>query len=167
MKTWLWRLWLAVAAMGIGLAAAPAHAGPIEFNFLSEDGSTYGEFAFTPLTGRPVQTGELDQGALYIPGRTFDEALRYEYSHIEDSVGIRIFANETTGLAPGEQLNLTFSGDDWGQLSFPQLAFLSARRGDTVIHQRGTVTVPEPLSVLLFGAGAAALGLARRRRFRA
>ena len=164
MKTWLWRLWLAVAATGLGLAAAPAHAGPIEFNYLSEDGSTYGEFAFTTSTAHGPQTGELDGGALYIEGRTFQEALRYEYSRNHDSLNIRIYANETTGLAPGEQLNLFFSGDDWGELSFPHHAFLSADLGDTRISQRGTVTAPEPLPVLLFGAGAAALGLTRRRR---
>lgn len=167
MKTWLWRLWLAAAAAGFALAAAPAHAGPIEFNFLSEDGSTYGEFAFDRTSAHGPQTGPLDQGALYISGRTFDEALRYEYSRNHDSLGIRIFANETTGLAAGEQLNLNFSGDDWGELSFPHHAFFSFDSGDTSIRQRGTVTVPEPLSVLLFGAGAAALGVARRRRLAA
>jgi hypothetical protein len=145
-------------------AAQPALAGPIEVSFRSNDGSASGSFAFEPLQPQD-NPGKLTSGRLELDGRTFEgPQLFYEYYGIADSLGVRIAADETTGLGAGDFLSLRFGNLDSHTLDLPTRGSLSYSFDGVAGSKMGEVTaVPEPLPAALFGFGAAALAWRRRR----
>jgi hypothetical protein len=154
----------AFTALFILLAGSPALAGPIEISFYSRDGTAYGEFAFES-TNLPQRDLRLTSGSIAIGDRVIASAnLLYDYSPIQDSLNIRIFGNETTGLLAGESFGLTFGNDGAPWLELPTYGSFGYSLDGAKGGGWGTVTpVPEPLSVTLFGAAAGVLVWRRRR----
>jgi hypothetical protein len=157
------RIWGALAGLFL-LLGSPAAAVPIEVSF-SLDGVAYGQFAFEG-TNLPQRDLRLTSGSIAIGDRVIGSAnLLYDYSPIQDSLNIRIFGNETTGLNAGESFGLTFGNDGAGWLELPTYGSMGYQADGISVGGWGTVTaVPEPLSVSLFGAAAGALVWRRRRR---
>ena len=157
------RLWGAFAALLLWLGS-PAWAVPIEVVFTANDGSASGQFAFERRQAHQ-NPGTLTSGQLQIGTRSFDSSqLFYEYYGISDSLAVFIRGNETTGLPPGDFINLTFGNPDDSVLVLPTRASLSYKFDGVFDSRMGTVTaVPEPLAAGLFGLGAAGLAWRRRR----
>lgn len=153
------------AALFLFLAAAPALAVPIEVVFLANDGSAYGQFTFERRAA-PDNRGSLTGGHLQIGTRIFDSTqLYYEYYQIEDSLGVYIRGDSTTGLPLGDFINLQFGNADAAWLDLPTRGLLGYNFGGVFESRTGSVTaVPEPLAAGLFAVGTAALAWRRRRR---
>jgi hypothetical protein len=154
-----------LAGLFLLFAAPAAMAVPIEVVFTSNDASASGEFAFE-RTNSPERDLTLTSGRIVIGDRVIGSSdLRYDFSPILDSLNIRIFGNETTGLGSGDFINLTFGNPDGSSLLLPTRGSLSYNFDGVYDSRMGTVTaVPEPLSAGLFGVGAAGLAWRRRRR---
>ena len=154
----------ALAALFL-LLASPAIAVPIEVVFTANDGSAFGQFAFErrPIEDNP---GRLSSGRLQIGEQVFESSqLLYEYFGIADSLQVFIRGNETTGLPPGDYLNLSFGNPDDSILNLPTRGSLGYSLSGVVGSRNGMVTaVPEPFAAGLFGLGAAGLAWRRRRR---
>jgi hypothetical protein len=153
-----------LASLFLLLAAPAALAVPIEVVFTANDGSASGQFAFEPRQAHN-NPGALTSGRLQIGDRVFEApVLFYEYYPIADSLAVMILANESSGLPPGDFINLTFSNPDGPVLELPTRASLAYNFGGVYDSRMGTVTaVPEPLMAGLFGLGAAGLAWRRRR----
>lgn len=164
MATYLKRFLAALIGLFLLATAQPALAGPIEVVFRTADGTASGFFAFAPRQARD-NPGTLASGRIEIDGRVFEGSqLFYEYHPIADSLAVRIAADETTGLAVGDFLNLSFGNPDGPTLELPTRANLLYTFGGVQASKMGEITaVPEPLAAGLFGLGVAGVAWRRRR----
>ena len=152
---------LAAALTILGWSAAAA-AGPIYVEFRSTDGTAVGQFGFHSIPNGEV--APIDYGQLQLDGRVFEAALlSFEYTGILDSLQVRIFGDESTGLATGEFVTLFFGNADSHELVLPTHGYLlydlGGKRGGT----QGQV-VPEPAALGLVGLAGVGLLAARGRK---